>query len=638
MKKLILSFLSITLFLFAETDHILISEIVISPTDGEYIKITNPTNNTVDLTDYYLTDATDTSTSSFYYNLPSGNNFHSGSSSDFTARFPAGYSINSGESVIIAIDETRYNNEYGEMPDLAIKSDFLNAVDGINSIGLAPTYLDNFSETIVLFYWDGTSDIVKDVDYILWGDKKCAVDKTGISTYLNDTPIDQQEFAPYHVEGKKLQRISNEGSETSSGGNGITGHDETSENLASSWQIVSIGNTKPQISNVNYTPSAPTTEDNIIFSVNVSDDGSVSSVEIIYTFDNEQQSASMTLDDGVYYSPNLGPFETVDTLFYYLKAVDDTGLKDSTNLAIIKITEPAPEITIRYIRDHWEVFNGKTVTLTGVVSIGSNVLRTDKTSAYMQDNSGSGINLFAYDPTELNRGDSIEVTGTLEEFNGVTELTNWDTDYTLLKTNAAVPNVPEIFIGALNEDPLSWEGSFININGIVAERADDIGGGSNVTIEDVSGRTTIRIWNTTNVLFNSLGEMVNPHMDSLLSLGYDFDATPYIDGDPGNEKTTLKTSPYPFVPQLGEQIQFEYEYPSNSRVILRIYDLAGRFITTLVDEYFALSYNKNGFWNGRDEFNRLVVPGTYLFHLETTNRTTGKTLTKVAPVVVGVKF
>ena len=218
MKKLILSFLSITLFLFAETDHILISEIVISPTDGEYIKITNPTNNTVDLTDYYLTDATDTSTSSFYYNLPSGNNFHSGSSSDFTARFPAGYSINSGESVIIAIDETRYNNEYGEMPDLAIKSDFLNAVDGINSIGLAPTYLDNFSETIVLFYWDGTSDIVKDVDYILWGDKKCAVDKTGISTYLNDTPIDQQEFAPYHVEGKKLQRISNEGSETSSGG------------------------------------------------------------------------------------------------------------------------------------------------------------------------------------------------------------------------------------------------------------------------------------------------------------------------------------------------------------------------------------------------------------------------------------
>ena len=156
-----------------------------------------------------------------------------------------------------------------------------------------------------------------------------------------------------------------------------------------------------------------------------------------------------------------------------------------------------------------------------------------------------------------------------------------------------------------------------------------------------------------------MGEVVNPEMDSILQvgnrviirgvgsvyknspqvlLGYADDVEPYIEGEPGEELTKLKVMPFPFVPQLGEVIKYEYEYPSNSRVILRVYDLSGRFITTLVDNYYAISWHREGSWAGRNELNELVAPGTYLFHLETTNRTTGKTKVKVAPVVVGVKL
>ncbi|MDX2342696.1 MAG: hypothetical protein QNL12_02610, partial [Acidimicrobiia bacterium] len=39
-------------------DHLLVSEFVVTPTEGEFIEIHNPTDATIDLTDVYLTDAT----------------------------------------------------------------------------------------------------------------------------------------------------------------------------------------------------------------------------------------------------------------------------------------------------------------------------------------------------------------------------------------------------------------------------------------------------------------------------------------------------------------------------------------------------------------------------------------------------
>ena len=60
------------LFLMAELDHLLFSEIVLTPSDGEYVRITNPTNGDIDLTNYYLTDGTDLANGKVYYKLPEG--------------------------------------------------------------------------------------------------------------------------------------------------------------------------------------------------------------------------------------------------------------------------------------------------------------------------------------------------------------------------------------------------------------------------------------------------------------------------------------------------------------------------------------------------------------------------------------
>ena len=167
-------------FVFGQADHIVFTEVVLTPSNGEYVEITNPTSSAIDLSDYYLTDGTDIDLDKFYYNLPSGLNYWSGSGTDFICRFPNNYSLPAGTSIKISLrDSDSYQGTYGESADLYLDNDMLDAVEGSSTIGAAPTgKLANDYESLILFFWDGSSAVVKDIDYLLWGDNSFAIDKS----------------------------------------------------------------------------------------------------------------------------------------------------------------------------------------------------------------------------------------------------------------------------------------------------------------------------------------------------------------------------------------------------------------------------------------------------------------------------
>ncbi|MCF7804139.1 MAG: lamin tail domain-containing protein [Candidatus Marinimicrobia bacterium] len=641
--------------LLAQPDHVVISEFVVQPDPGEYITVHNPTGNTVDLSDYYITDATDTVEGDYYYNLPSGADYWSGAGTDFIARFPDGFTIDAGANVIIAIhSESDYQNEYGSLPDLVLKEDFRPAEAGESTIGGIPFILDDNQETLVLFTWDGSASTVQDVDYLLWGGRLQAIDKTGISGHSADTPADQQEFMSSHGVGDKLQRISGEGTETQSGGNGITGHDETSENLSSTWQTASVGNTKPEISNVALTPASPMIDANLTFSAQVTDDGSVASVELAYTFGGNENSSAMSPGQNDTYSVTLDAMGEAGTLNYRVRATDDTGLRDSTRIFSVEISEPAPEITIAEIVDNLSEYDGQTVTVDGVVTMPAGQLRTTFTEAYFQDESGQGIILYRSSlDTSFHRGDSLEVTGTVTDFNGTPELEY--TGMTSLKENAELP-VVELTIEEFNTLEYNW--TYVEVWGKITARQDLVGGGTNVTIEDPTGATTtVRIWNSTNLLYNEDEDLVSQAMDDLLQVGnlvdvrgvasefngesqvqpaFPDEISEHQEGEVGDYQAELNVAPYPFVPQLGENIAYEFSYPANSRIKLRIYDTSGRYVTSLYDEFRGLSFYIEGTWDGRNEINEIVPAGVYVMHLEVTDVQTGDLSTDTAPVVIGV--
>ena len=100
--------------------------------------------------------------------------------------------------------------------------------------------------------------------------------------------------------------------------------------------------------------------------------------------------------------------------------------------------------------------------------------------------------------------------------------------------------------------------------------------------------------------------------------------------------------PYVIIPTLGETLDYNYSFTGNSRVIIRILDISGRFVTSLVDKYYVSSgtvthNEQQSAWDGRDHLGQIVNPGTYILHIETLNPLTGETHSDAAPIVVGVK-
>ncbi len=302
--------------------QLLLNEVVVTPTGGEFVEIYNPNGTAVDLSNVYLTDATFAGGSVYYYNIVTGGG-GGGGFADFNARFPDGASIGPGEYQTVALAGSMgFFATYGVDPtyelfedDLAPDSiaDMREATPGsINGQG----GLSNGGEVAILYYWDGISDLVTDLDYFIWGDTAEAVDKSGVSidgpdadsdtsTYQNDTAIVAQVLVATgsHTFGTSWQRDDvNEGAEIKSGGNGADGHDETSEDLNNTWcenaptpNIVNFCVPDWVINEIHADPDAAEGDANGDGSVNTSQD---EFVEIVNNSGSDVDISGWTLADG----------------------------------------------------------------------------------------------------------------------------------------------------------------------------------------------------------------------------------------------------------------------------------------------------------------------------------------------------
>ena len=209
---------------------LLVTEVVLAPTTGEFVEITNPTSQTVDLSTYYLTD------SGTYFRLPAG--AVTVDAADFIVKFPDGATIAPGAVITVALDTVaNFQTVFGAAPTFSVAS---GTMTPIAASGVAT--LTNAGEPVILFSWAGTG-LVRDVDILLAGVPSAAnqlEDKSGVvvagSAYATDArTIAPQASAPNT--GSSTKRIALEtGFEVQTGaGNGIAGDDETSENTASTW-------------------------------------------------------------------------------------------------------------------------------------------------------------------------------------------------------------------------------------------------------------------------------------------------------------------------------------------------------------------------------------------------------------------
>lgn len=318
----------------AVADHVVISQVVTvantatnRPLCSEYVALHNPTGAAIDLGQYYLTDATFSTSNQYYWKItqsdPSATTAGGGGFADFHAKFPAGYSIAAGDTIVIAIGGSNaYQAAYGRLPDFELYEDapvpdgvpellevFPGSVGGgvLGGSTNTPTLTDN-AESLVLYRWDGASDLVQDVDFVRWGaltTTNILFDKTGVtvggSTYLADTPpASQQTISTTTLAfGNAYTRLSaDEGTEATSGGNGLTGHNETSENFPATWQTVAQNPplapatffaAAPIISAHAQSPATPVIGEPVTVSVTVLSPTAVTGVVFRYTVDGGLQ-------------------------------------------------------------------------------------------------------------------------------------------------------------------------------------------------------------------------------------------------------------------------------------------------------------------------------------------------------------
>ncbi len=159
-------------------------------------------------------------------------------------------------------------------------------------------------------------------------------------------------------------------------------------------------------------------------------------------------------------------------------------------------------VPIANIQDSIDVYDGRTVTVQGV-SLGDNGdLWAGRTSVYIQDDSGHGIQVFDYNTLyPWNRGDLIKVTGEIEDYQGSNDNPTTEiipsSSPSVEATGQPLPTPTVLTTEAAND--AEHEGSYIQIVGQVTDFIEGLGGGSNIGVDDGSGEITVRVWDSIGI-------------------------------------------------------------------------------------------------------------------------------------------
>ncbi len=242
---------------------LLLSEVTAAPTQAEFVEIHNPGGAAVDLTNVYLADFHS------YYNVVLTTPVTNGQNGDFVVRFPAGATIPAGGFQTVAVGgAVCFNNACGTVgafTGFGANPTYEIFLDNTTSDAAVPDMLVPFTgavgssrgirnngEMLVLFYWDQSSDLVVDLDYVIFGTDDAAgnapVDKTGVmvdgvdandmaTTYQADAAdVDANHATIFDGDVDVICRFDfAEAGQTMAGGNGLAGRNETSENSATNW-------------------------------------------------------------------------------------------------------------------------------------------------------------------------------------------------------------------------------------------------------------------------------------------------------------------------------------------------------------------------------------------------------------------
>ena len=245
------------------------------------------------------------------------------------------------------------------------------------------------------------------------------------------------------------------------------------------------------------------------------------------------------------------------------------------------------------------------VTVKGVVTIGSGLLHSTWTKAYIQDASGRGLSLFSFESlSDIERGDELEVVGYTHYEETTFELV--DFEYRELSSGNALPD--PIMITPSGANSYDYEGTLIYFIGTVT----DLPLISNMTNLEIDGETNVVIWNSTGIDVSSfavgyrghflgVGSQYNDQYQLLVGYQSDITTVVAVDGeDIIADKFDLRPAyPNPFNPST--KLSFSIDTPSE--IQLEIYDVSGKLVNAIAEGFYQsglhmIEWNASGLASG----------------------------------------
>ena len=155
-------------------------------------------------------------------------------------------------------------------------------------------------------------------------------------------------------------------------------------------------------------------------------------------------------------------------------------------------------------------------------------------------------------------------------------------------------------------DSWSDEGDFLNGQAEITDREADVNLSSGLALDLTPEGHPVLAWGRGDVLEGVVGPK------SIWIARYVLDTSGGVDETPRNS-LMLTTHPNPFNPHT----TISFDLPQETRARLRVFDISGRLVRTLLNDERVQQGRNEVFWNGRDDRGRQVSSDVYFYRLET---------------------
>jgi DNA/RNA endonuclease YhcR with UshA esterase domain len=280
-------------------------------------------------------------------------------------------------------------------------------------------------------------------------------------------------------------------------------------------------------------------------------------------------------------------------------------------------------------------------------------------SWYLQDGTG-GINIYGGGLNKFELGLRVVVEGTVIEYSGVTEISSSNAKISIWDKAQNLPAAKELLYNQFPTEAI--EGLLITFNGSISSPPSLAGGGYNMDVRNGNSPIAIRFNESAgfDIAKYTLGTKVRItgivsqyDKSEPFSSGYQIVprfALPYTYNGiqypsdielladsvlPSNASQIVNILPNPFSPDYGEVAAIEVNAPAADHLTLRIYDLKGRLVRTLLNN--TMGGQQIVPWEGTDQMNRRVNIGIYIVHLRCV-AADGKTTDQTKLLVMGTKL